>query len=387
VADNEQQFQERTEQATPKRLQEARRKGQIARSRELNMALVMITAAVTVFALRPQLGGHLASLVADGLTIEAAALENPRSMVDAFASAGLKTFFAFTPLLGALCIAAVLGGLSVGGWAFSLNPLEPKFSKLDPIKGIKRVFGLRGLVEVAKALAKAFVVGGIALGFMWFAGTGIFGLSLAPLDAAMADSGRMIALTFLVCSLSLLLIALIDVPYQIWNHNKQLRMTRKEVTDEMKETEGRPEVRSRIRSLQQERAGQRMLEDVPEADVVITNPTHFAVALKYSEDEMRAPVVLAKGMDHVAGQIRDTAAEHDVALFEAPLLARALYWSTDIGGEIPAQLYLTVAQVLTYIYGLRAAAENMAEWPDRPQLQFDTEVESMAEGPRRGRPA
>jgi len=191
VADNEQQFQERTEQATPKRLQEARRKGQIARSRELNMALVMITAAVTVFALRPQLGGHLASLVADGLTIEAAALENPRSMVDAFASAGLKTFFAFTPLLGALCIAAVLGGLSVGGWAFSLNPLEPKFSKLDPIKGIKRVFGLRGLVEVAKALAKAFVVGGIALGFMWFAGTGIFGLSLAPLDAAMADSGRL----------------------------------------------------------------------------------------------------------------------------------------------------------------------------------------------------
>jgi len=259
--------------------------------------------------------------------------------------------------------------------------MAPKLSKLDPIKGLKRVFGLRGLVETGKALAKAAVVGGCALGFISYASTSIFNLSLAPLKSAMSGAGTMVATTMLICSMSLVLVALIDVPFQIWNHKKQLRMTRKEIEDEMKETEGRPEVRSRIRAMQQELSDRRMLDDVAEADVVVTNPTHFAVALKYDEGQTGAPVVLAKGMDHLAEKIREIARENNIAFFEAPPLARALYWTTDIGKEIPAQLYLAVAQVLTYVYRLKAAMERDAEWPDRPDIEVD---DDLPQGPEIG---
>ena len=383
MAENEQQLQERTEKATPKRREEARQRGQIPRSRELNMAVVMIVASITIFAIQPRLGTHLTSLVGQGLGFDPRLLHHPENIIDAFAAAGLGTLFAFAPLLAAVTVGAVLGGMAIGGWALSGHPLEPKLSKLDPFKGLQRVFGLRGLIEVAKALAKAGVVGGCALGFLVYASGGIFRLSLAPLDAAMAHAAGLIATTLLIASFSLLLIAMIDVPYQLWNYNKQLRMTRKEVQDEMKETEGRPEVRSKVRALQQELANKRMLDDVPKADVVVTNPTHFAVALKYDEADMRAPVVLAKGMDHMAGRIREAALDNKVSLFEAPLLARALYWTTEIGQEIPARLYLAVAQVLTYVYRLKAAAENRGEWPDRPSVDVD---EELAAGPHRKRP-
>lgn len=379
MAENEQQFQERTERATPKRLQEARERGQVPRSRELNMAAVMVCAAIVFFAMKPALGGHLVALMQQSLSIDPALLNDSRSMGQALGQAGLETLLAFTPLLGVVAIAAVGGGVAIGGWAFSPKPLEPKLSKLDPFKGLKRVFGLKGLVEVAKAVAKAGLIGGVALAFLWFSSNSIFQLGLRPLNTTMADSAQLIATMLLVCSLSLVVIALADVPYQLWNHQKELRMTRKEVQDEMKETEGRPEVRQRIRTLQQELSNQRMLEDVPKADVIVTNPTHFAVALQYSEGDMSAPRVLAKGVDHMAARIRSIATDEKVAIFEAPLLARALYWTAEIGHEIPQQLYLAVAQVLTYVYRLKAAAENRGAWPDRPVVQVD---EELAEGPR-----
>lgn len=378
MAENEQQFQERTERATPKRLEEARQRGQIPRSRELNMAAVMICGSLVFFAMKPMLGGHLLGLMRNGLSIDPALLGDERSMAQALGAAGLASLAAFTPLLAAVSLAAMLGAVSVGGWILSPKPLEPKLSKLDPVKGLKRVFGLKGLVEVAKALAKAGLIGGVAVAFLAFSAEQIFRLGLEPLNTTMADSGRLVAVTLLICSLSLALIALVDVPYQLWNYHKDLRMTRKEVQDEMKETEGRPEVRQRIRALQQELAGKRMLEEVPDADVVVTNPTHFAVALKYAEGEMSAPRVLAKGVDHMAARIRAIAAENRVAIFEAPVLARALYWTAGIGQEIPQQLYLAVAQVLTYVYRLRAAAENRGAWPDRPVVQVE---ESLAQGP------
>lgn len=382
MAENEQQFQERTEQATPKRLEEARKKGQIPRSRELTMAAVMIAAAVIITAIQGRLGKHFIDLLHHGLSFDATVLVHTDSMTAALSAAAVETVTAFAPLLIGLTGAAALGGVSVGGWAFSANPLTPKLSKLDPIKGLKRVFGIKGLVEVGKALGKAFVVGACGIAFMTYASDSILGLSVRPLDIAMMDAGSMVLTTLLICSVSLIVIALVDVPYQIWNHKKELRMTRKEVQDEMKETEGRPEVRSRIRAIQQELASQRMLEDVPQADVVIMNPMHFAVALKYDADAMRAPVVLAKGMDHMAAQIRGLAVDNDVALFESPLLARALYWTTEIGREIPGQLYLAVAQVLTYVFGLRAAGENRGPWPELPQIDVD---EKLAERPLPGR--
>lgn len=384
MAENDQQQQERTEQATPKRLAEARKKGQIARSRELNMAAVMIIGALVLYAGQPRFGNFFVELMTRGLSFDSDWLRHPDKITVALSEAGMAALMAFAPFLTAAAIAAILGGVAVGGWSFSAAPMAPKFSKLDPIKGLKRVFGIRGLVETGKAIAKAAVVGGCALGFIVYASNSIFNLSLTPLASAMSGAGTMIALTLLICSLSLVLVALIDVPFQIWNHNKQLRMTRKEVEDELKETEGRPEVRSRIRSMQQELSDRRMLDDVAEADVVVTNPTHFAVALKYDEGQAGAPIVLAKGMDYLAERIREVASENGIAFFEAPPLARALYWTTDIGKEIPSQLYLAVAQVLTYVFRLKAAMEQRdAEWPDRPVIEVDPE---LTERPKIGRP-
>lgn len=388
MADNDKQFQERTEQATPKRLQEAREKGQIPRSRELTMATVMIAAALIMTAIQGELGGYFVDLLRQGLSFDATDLVHTDSMTAALSTAALESLSAFAPLMIGLTGAATLGGMSVGGWAFSANPMAPKLSKLNPIKGLKRVFGLKGLVEVGKALGKAFVVGAGAVAFMTYASDRILGLSVAPLEIAMINAGGMVLNTLLICSFSLIAIALVDVPYQIWNHKKELRMTRKEVQDEMKETDGRPEVRSRIRAIQQEMASKRMLEEVPLADVVITNPMHFAVALKYDTDVMRAPVVVAKGMDHLAAQIRELADENNVTMFESPLLARALYWTTEVGQEIPGQLYLAVAQVLTYVFGLRTAGTNGVPWPEPPQIEIDKKLaERPIPGQRSGRRA
>ncbi|HHQ14803.1 MAG TPA: flagellar biosynthesis protein FlhB [Chromatiales bacterium] len=374
MADNDQQFQERTERATPKRLEEARKRGQVPRSRELGMAAVMISASVVFLLLQSQLGGYMIEMLRDGLSIDPAALRDTDSMGRALTSTGLKTLAAFSPLLGTLMLSAIFGGAAIGGFSFSTSAMAPKLSKLNPLKGIKRVFGLKGLVEVAKALAKAGLVGGIGIAFIAWSADSLFHLGLEPLRSTMSHSGQMVFTMLLVCSSSLLLIALVDVPYQLWNHAKELRMTHKEIQDEAKETEGRPEVRSRIRSLQQEIASQRMLDDVPDADVVVTNPTHFAVALKYTEGQMGAPRVLAKGADHMAARIRAIAEENRITLFEAPPLARALYWTTEVGQEIPHQLYLAVAQVLTYVFRLKAAAENRGTWPDRPTIQVDAEL-------------
>lgn len=380
MAEQDQQ-QERTEQPTARRLQEARQRGQVPRSRELNMAAVLIAAAVLLYATRPLLGEQTTGLLRDALRITPDRLHDTTDIVGAFGSVGLAAVETFAPLLVCLVIAAIGGGIAIGGWAPSAHPLKPDLGKLNPVKGLKRVFGLRGLVEVGKSLAKALVVGGVGLGYIAFSSEGLFRLSATPVDLALGDATRLIATTFLICSLSLIVIALVDVPFQVWQHRKQLRMTLQEVKDELKETDGRPEVKSRIRQMQQEAAGKRMLEDVPRADVVVTNPTHFAVALRYADGEMNAPIVLAKGVDQMAGRIRCVAEEHDVPLFEAPYLARALYWTTEIGAEIPAQLYLAVAQVLTYIFGLRAAHERGAAWPERPNVEVD---EALARRPMPG---
>lgn len=383
MADNEQQLQERTERATPKRLEDARRKGQVPRSRELNMAAVMITGSFTFLAVQGQLGGHLLQLLRRGLSFDPALLRDPATMAKALGEAAVTTLAAFTPLLAAVALAAMLGGVALGGLSLSADPLTPKLSKLNPLKGLKRMFGVKGLVEVAKALAKAGLIGGVAIGYLSLSAGDVLQLGLRPLRIEMADAGQLVATTLLICSLSLLLIALADVPFQLWNHQKELRMTRKEVQDEMKETEGRPEVRSRIRRLQQEMSDRRMLEDVPAAHVIVTNPTHFAVALQYAEGEMNAPRVVAKGVDHMAAHIRAIGSEHKIMVFEAPLLARALYWTTEIGQEIPHQLYLAVAQVLTYVFRLKAAAENRGEWPDRPVINVDEELAQQPDRRRR----
>lgn len=379
----EKDFQERTEQATQKRREDARRRGQVARSRELNIAAVLLAGTIMMMASQARFGSALENLVRSGLSIAPAALDDPHSIVAAFADAGIGALRAFAPLLIALALAAALGALAVGGWVFSPEHFAPKWDRLDPIKGLKRIVSVRGLVEVGKALAKGFLIGGFAFAWLLWSRDSVIGLGLEPLRSALADTSAMIGTILVVCSFGMLVVALADVPFQLWSHNRELRMTRQEIRDELKESEGRPEVRSRIRALQQQVANRRMLREVPDADVIVTNPTHFAVALRYQEGRMRAPVVVAKGVDHMAARIREVATKHRVALFEAPLLARALYWTTSLNQEIPAPLYLAVAQVLTYIYRLKAAMQGTAPWPDRPQVRIDT---ALAE-PHRGRRA
>jgi flagellar biosynthetic protein FlhB len=374
-------FQERTEQATPKRHEESRRRGQTARSRELNIAAVLLAGATVLVAARPHFGAAMEDLMRHGLAIEPAALDHPESMITAFGEAGLSALLAFAPLLLVLALAAVGGALVVGGWVFSPEQFLPKWSRLNPLQGMKRMLSIRGLVEVGKALAKGLLIGGFALAYLLWVRGSVVTLGTEPLRAGLGHAGGLITITLVVCSFGMLVVALADAPFQVWSHRRELRMTRQEIREELKETEGRPEVRSRIRSMQQMLANRRMLRDVPKADVVVTNPTHFAVALRYDDRRMRAPVVVAKGMDHMAARIRDVAGRNRVALFEAPLLARALYWTTNINQEIPGQLYVAVAQVLTYVYRVKAAMQSTAPWPDRPAVKVDA---TLAE-PHRGR--
>lgn len=349
----QEQGQERTEPATPKRRQEAREHGQIARSRELNTMTLLLAASGGVLLLGENLIRGLARVVDQGLNLSRAQLFDPASAVTLLAEAVRGALITLAPLFLLLVVAALLAPLALGGWSFSAKAIGPKWERLDPVKGLARVFSWQGLVELVKALAKFALLGTIAFLLLRQQAGAFLSLSNEPLEQALQHAASLVGWSFLAVSLGMILIAALDVPFQLWNHTRQQRMTRQEVRDELKETEGRPEIKSQIRRLQREIAQRRMMTEVPKADVVITNPTHYAVALKYDPGRMRAPRVVAKGAGLIAARIRELAAEHRVPLLSAPPLARALYASTDLGQEIPQGLYLTVAQVLTYVYQLR----------------------------------
>jgi flagellar biosynthetic protein FlhB len=364
-------FQDRTEQATPRRQLEARRRGQVARSREVNMAAVLLAGAFALMVAREHFAGSLEEIMRSGLRIRPALLENPHAMVSTFSEASMNALFAFSPLLVVLALAAIAGAVSVGGFVFSIEPVIPQWNRLNPLQGFSRIVSMQGLVEVLKALAKGLFVAAFAVLYMAWVRHDVVRLGVAPLQLGAARSGAMVTMVFVVCGFAMVLIALGDAPFQLWSHNRMLRMSRQEIREELKESEGRPEVRSRVRALQQQIANRRMLREVPRADVVVTNPTHFAVAIRYDDKKMRAPIVVAKGVDLMAGRIREIAASNRIALFEAPPLARALYWTTNLGQEIPGQLYLAVAQVLTYVYRLKSALQGQSAWPEKPVVTID----------------
>ena len=256
--------------------------------------------------------------------------------------------------------------IGLGGWSFSLKAVSFKWEKLDPIKGLGRVFALKGLMELSKVLAKFALIAGISAGILWSLIDELLGLGSEPVATAIIHVAKLCGWSFLACSSGLIIIALIDAPFQLWQHNKQLKMTKQEIKDENKETDGRPEVKGRIRALQQELSQRRMMEAVPTADVIITNPTHYAVALSYDQFNMKAPVVVAKGADLIAANIRAVAEQHNVAIVSAPPLARALYASTEIDQEIPGGLYVAVATILTYVYQLKTTYTSGGIAPDVP---------------------
>ena len=347
---DEQAQQDRTEQATPKRRDDARKKGDVPRSRELTMTGVMLSGASSMLLLSGSMGGNLIDAFGNALSFDRRTAFDPSLMPIQFAHTAGKIFMGLLPMAVILICAVFLSAILIGGWSFSLKAVAFKAERISPIKGIKRVFSANSLNELLKALAKFSIVAAIAVFWLWFSVDELAGLGREPVGPGIAHALRICGVSLLVISCGLIVIAGFDVPFQLWQYQKKLKMTRQQVKDEHKETEGRPEVKSRIRALQQQIATRRMMEELPTADVVITNPTHFAVALKYDDSKMGAPRVIAKGKDLIAARIRELADEYRIPLFSAPPLARVLYKTTEIGEEIPARLYTAVAQVLAYIY-------------------------------------
>ena len=364
----EKDAQERTERATPKKREDARRKGQVPRSVDLGAAAVTLAAAGALQLFGSAAAEGLAGMMARGLEVRGADLVYEDAMLRQLGESAALGLLAVLPLFGAMLVAALAAPALIGGWSFSAEALSFKGERLDPVAGIGRMFSLRSLVELVKSLAKFGLVAGIGVAVVASQMDEVRQLASQPLAAAVVDSGRIAAYALLAMSAGLVLIAALDAPYQLWQYARDLRMSREELREEHKEMEGSPESRARIRSLQQELARGRMMQDVPRASVVVTNPTHYAVALRYEDGRDGAPVVLAKGADLVAARIRELAAAHGVPLVSAPPLARVLYRHVDIGRQVPHGLFVAVAQVLTYVWQVKLARRRGVPPPPPPQI-------------------
>jgi flagellar biosynthetic protein FlhB len=381
------QSDDRTEQPSSKRLEDARRRGQVPRSRELSMMAVTLGGAAVLWAGRPYFAEGLQAMMERGLTLSRATLLDPTSMT-ALLGAGINGGLRLVaPLFVACLVASVVGSIALGGFSFSFESLLPKFEKLDPLKGFKRIFGWHGVVELAKSLLKFLLVATVAYFLLSYLARDFLALGTLTLEAALARAAWLTGVSLVGLSATLVVIAAIDAPFQYWQHRRQLKMTKQEAKDEQRETEGRPEVRSRLRQLQRQIAQRRMMADVPKADLVAMNPTHYAVALKYDAAKMKAPRVVAKGADLIAFNIRRVAEQNGVPIFEHPEFTRALYFTSEIGEEVSQRLYVAVAQVLTYIYQLTGRTVAGAKRPQgpvkpkKPEIAIDPELLQ----PRRGR--
>lgn len=360
--------QERTEQPTGKRISDAKTKGQVARSRDLGTTLVLVSSAVGLLVFGGGIINALVSVMRTSFTVDNALLFNDTYGLQLFMESIQISLLSLVPLAVIILAASIYGSTALSGWIFSTESLAFNFSKLDPVAGLKRMLGLNSLVEAFKAFLKLLLVGGFGVFILWMNTDEMLGLGNLSLEKSMASSVQVLAWVFLWASLPMILVAAIDAPYQLWHFRKQLRMTREEIKQEHKETDGSPEIKRKIRQIQQQVAMQRMMQKVPQADVIITNPTHFSVAIKYDQKNMRAPVVVAKGADLVAFEIRRIAQAANVPILSAPPLARAIYHHTELDQEIPEGLYVAVAQVLAYIYhlkrtGFRSAKKEMHDLP------------------------
>lgn len=357
---------DKTESPSQRRLDQAREEGQVARSRELSTFAVLMAGGAGIWLMGSALSQQLISLVREGLTLDTNLAFHSDKLVARLYDLSLSTLLAFLPLLGLMLLVALFSPLLMNGWLFSFKPLTPNFSKLDPIAGIARMFSTNSLMELGKAIAKALVVGGVGTLVIWHNKDTVLLLVSEPLARAIPHLGSLVWGSFAAIMGGMLLIVAVDVPFQLWEHNKKLKMTKEEVRQEAKETEGDPQVKQRIRSMQREMARRRMMAEIPTADVVVTNPTHFSVALKYSDNKMHAPIVVAKGSHLMAARIKEIAIENNVPILEAPPLARALHRHCELGQAIPEALYTAVAEVLAYVYQLRRYKQVGGAYPQEP---------------------
>lgn len=364
----EESGQEKTEDPTPKRIREAREKGDVPRSKELATTLVLMTAVAAVLVFGGQLAERMLGMMESNFVLDRQSVFDPNKMLSHFEISAWDALLGVAGIFSMILVAAIVGPIALGGWNFSAQSIAPKGSRINPLSGIKRMFSLKSLVELFKAIAKFSLVGGFAMLILWVIRDDILALATFEERPAIEEALELITWVFMALSATLILIAAVDVPYQIYDYTQKMRMTLQEVKDELKNTEGKPEVKGRIRQLQREIAQRQMMQAVPEADVVITNPTHYSVALKYEGDNRGAPVVIAKGADFIALKIREIAKEHDVPILAAPPLARAIYNATEVDEEIPAGLYMAVAQVLAYVFQLQRFKKRQDEKPKELDL-------------------
>lgn len=371
MAENE-DGQEKSESASSKKIEESRQKGQVARSKELGTMLIMMLSAAWFLWLGPGMIDDFEKMMRLGLSIERDHIFDIKKAADLIFAQLLAGAMLIIPFMLAMLMMAVIANILVGGWLFSTEVMAPKFSKLNPIAGIKRMFSMHALIELIKALLKFFLMSLLAILFIYSILNELYNLGLIEVMPGLASAGQLLVHAFLVMSLGLIVIALIDVPYVLWKHAEDMKMTLQEVKDEYKQTEGNPEIKGRIRRMQREMAMRRMMQDVPNADVIITNPEHYAIALKYDIDKMNAPIVLAMGMDFMAAQIRSIAQKNTIEIVRSPALARALYYNSEVGQVIPRSLFTAVAQILAMVFQLRE--RKIKQMPEFDHLDIPTDL-------------
>lgn len=355
--------QERNLPPTARRLEQAREEGQIPRSRALSHLAVIGTAAGALWLLGPSLVARYTTFLSGALKLERNAALDSAVMTSRLSMLTWEAMLVAVPVVGLLALAGAAAAPALGGWVFTWKPVTPNFGRVNPLAGFQRILSYQSLTELAKVLIEAAAVVVVVAGFLWMSAPEFASVVLESQDGGLASTQRLVVASILAMALALALAAIVDVPLQLWKHHHSLRMSLEEIKREARESEGDPQLRARIRSVQREMARKRMMEEVPKADVVITNPTHFAVALAYKEGGDRAPRVVAKGVEVIAQRIREVAGEHRVPVLESPALARALYTHSRLGDPIPQTLYEAVAQVLAYVYRLRAAAAGAVNAP------------------------
>ena len=356
--------QDKTEDPTEKRKKDSREKGEIARSKELNTLAVMMAGSGALLVFGGMLAEDLMDLMRLNFTLSREVIMDQGSMGAFLLQSGKLALVAIQPIMITLLLAALIGPISLGGWLFAAGSMAPKFSRMNPGAGLKRMFSMKAIIELLKALAKFLITLSVALMVLAADVDDLLRIAHEPLELAIIHSVVLVGWSTLWLACGLIIIAAVDVPVQIWESMKKLKMTKQEVRDEHKDQEGRPEVKQRIRQTQREMSQRRMMAAIPDADVVITNPTHYAVALKYDSEKGGAPILLAKGSDFLALKIREIAVANNVMLLESPGLARSIYYSTELDQEIPGGLYLAVAQVLAYVYQIRQYQAGKGKRPD-----------------------
>lgn len=365
MAEN-QDGQEKSQEPTAKRLADARKKGQVPRSRELNTMAVTLVGMTSLYVLAGHFADGLEKLLRDNLSLERSDIFDPKAGIHHLITAIQDGVWMVAPFFAITAVVAVLASIALGGLNVSFESMKPKLSKLDPIKGIGRMFSAKSLMELLKAIAKFFLITGVTILLIRYWEQELLLLADMDVSVALYESMQLLAWSAILLAFTLVILAVADVPFQLWDNKRQLKMTEQEVKDEFKQTEGNPEMKGRIRQMQREIANRRMIEEVPKADVVVTNPTHFAVALRYDQKTMRAPILVAKGADLIASNIRRVAGDSKVPIVEAPALARAVFYSTDLQEPIPAGLYMAVAQLLAYVFQLRVYYREGGAQPTAP---------------------